>query len=187
MTYELIKKANDTIRTTNIKGKEYAEVPQRIKAFRMVYPDGSIQTEIVNLADGVCTMKAIILNDNGEIIGTGHAQEKESGSFINKTSYIENCETSAVGRALGMCGFGIDTSVASAEEVINAISNQDQVKCEICGEVITPVRKSNGEIWTVEQIVAFGKADEDGKAKCAKCARAAIKQRLAAQKNDGNA
>ena len=186
MNYETIKKANETIRTTNIKGKEYAEVPQRIKAFRMVYPDGSIQTEIISLVDGVCTMKATILNDNGEIIGTGHAQEKETGSYINKTSYIENCETSAVGRALGMCGFGIDTSVASAEEVVNAISNQEQIKCEICGEYITPVRKSNGEIWTVEQIIAYSKADEDGKAKCAKCARAAVKARAAAQKNDRN-
>jgi hypothetical protein len=58
------------------------------------------------------------------VLGTGTAYEKESSSFINKTSYIENCETSAVGRALGMCGFGIDVSVASAEEVQNAINNQ---------------------------------------------------------------
>ena len=51
--------------------------------------------------------------------------EKESTSYINKTSYIENCETSAVGRALGMAGFGIDTSVASYEEVSNAIAQQE--------------------------------------------------------------
>jgi hypothetical protein len=57
-------------------------------------------------------------------LATGYAQEKESSSFINKTSYIENCETSAVGRALGFCGFGIDVSVASYEEVANAINNQ---------------------------------------------------------------
>ena len=51
---------------------------------------------------------------------------KENSSFINKTSYIENCETSAVGRALGMAGIGIDTAVASAEEVQNAINNQNK-------------------------------------------------------------
>lgn len=123
--FEDIKRANDTITTTNIKGKDYAEVNQRIKAFRMVYPTGTIRTEMVSNENGVCIFKAIV--GIGEIIlGTGTAYEKEGSSFINKTSYIENCETSAIGRALGMAGFGIDTSVASAEEVQNAIIQQGQ-------------------------------------------------------------
>lgn len=129
ITYEQIKKANETIKTTDIKGKDYAEVNQRIKAFRMVYPEGIISTQMVSNENGVCVFTASVgyTNESGNIIilGTGTAYEKESSSFINKTSYIENCETSAVGRALGMCGFGIDTSVASAEEVQNAIINQD--------------------------------------------------------------
>lgn len=122
--YTDIAKANETIKTTNIKGKEYAEVNQRIKAFRMVHPNGTITTDIVSIENGIVVMKASITDDEGRLIGTGYAYEKEKGSFINQTSYIENCETSAVGRALGMCGFGIDTSVASAEEVQNAIKNQ---------------------------------------------------------------
>ena len=123
--FEDIRKANETIATTNIKGKEYAEVNQRIKAFRMVYPEGSIITDLVQLENGICTIKAVI--KNGELVlGTGIAQEKESSSYINKTSYIENCETSAVGRALGMCGFGIDVSVCSAEELQNALNNQEK-------------------------------------------------------------
>lgn len=125
ITFEDIKKANDTIATTDIKGKDYAEVNQRIKAFRMVYPEGTINTEIISLENGICTMKATIMNE-GKILGTGFAQEKEGSTFINKTSYIENCETSAVGRALGMCGFGIDTSVCSAEELQNALNNQNK-------------------------------------------------------------
>lgn len=128
ITFEQIQKANESIRTTDIKGKEYAEVNQRIKAFRQVYPTGSIQTQMVSNENGVCVFQAVVgfNNESGvyQILGTGTAYEKESSSFINKTSYIENCETSAVGRALGMCGFGIDTSVASAEEVQNAINNQ---------------------------------------------------------------
>lgn len=125
--YEDIKKANETINTTNIKGKEYAEVNQRIKAFRMIYPMGTIDTEMISNENGICIFKATV--GNGEtILGVGHAYEKENSSFINKTSYIENCETSAVGRALGMAGFGIDTSVASAEEVQNAIMQQDDDK-----------------------------------------------------------
>lgn len=126
ITYQQIKEANDSTKTTDIKGKEYTEVNQRIKAYRMVYPNGSITTEILRLEDGVVLMKATILNEDGVVIGTGLAQEKEDSTFINKTSYIENCETSAVGRALGMCGFGIDTSVASAEEVKTAMANQEQ-------------------------------------------------------------
>jgi hypothetical protein len=128
VTYEDIKKANDEIRTTDIKGKDYAEVNQRIKAFRMVYPTGFIRTNLVSNENGICVFTAVVgfytEVEDYHILGEGTAYEKENSSFINKTSYIENCETSAVGRALGMAGFGIDTSVASAEEVQNAINNQ---------------------------------------------------------------
>lgn len=94
----------------------------------MLYPTGSIETEMLSNENGTCIFKATIYGSNeiGKyILGTGTAYEKENSSFINKTSYIENCETSAVGRALGMAGFGIDTSVASAEEVANAIQQQE--------------------------------------------------------------
>ena len=127
MTYEDIRKANETIKTTAIQGKDYAEVNQRIKAFRMVYPNGYIHTAIYSLDGGVCVMRAEVgyYEDGKQVeLGSGTAYEKEGSTYINKTSYIENCETSCVGRALGMAGFGIDTSVASAEEVQNAINNQ---------------------------------------------------------------
>lgn len=127
ISFEQIQNANAQIRTTNIKGKEYAEVNQRIKAFRMCYPEGFIRTQLLSVEDGVCIMRAEV-GDGENILGTGTAYEKETSSYINKTSYIENCETSAVGRALGMAGFGIDTSVASYEEVSNAIAQQEADK-----------------------------------------------------------
>lgn len=127
--FEEIQRANETIKTTNIKGKEYAEVNQRIKAFRMVYPMGTIKTEMIQNENGICIFRATIL-DNEKLLATGTAYEKENSTFINKTSYIENCETSAIGRALGIAGFGIDTSVASAEEVQNAIANQETSRKE---------------------------------------------------------
>ena len=136
MKYLDIAIANETIKTTDIKGRDYAEVNQRIKAFRMVYPEGTIITELLSNENGVCIFRAVVSNDEGKVIGTGTAYEKEDSSFINKTSYIENCETSAVGRALGMCGFGIDVSVASAEEVANAIQNQEPTKEEADNYVI---------------------------------------------------
>lgn len=129
ITYLDIAKANESIKTTDIKGKDYAEVNQRIKAFRMVYPTGTIETELVSNENGVCIFRANIYDDD-KLLATGTAYEKENSTFINKTSYIENCETSAVGRALGMAGFGIDTSVASAEEVQNAINNQVEITTE---------------------------------------------------------
>lgn len=128
MTFEELQKANREIKTTDIKGKQYAEVNQRIKAFRMLYPRGCIQTDIISLENGVCVIKATILDSEMKVLGTGTACEKEGSTFINKTSYIENCETSAVGRALGMVGIGIDTSVASYEEVSNAMAQQAAVQ-----------------------------------------------------------
>ena len=116
MTYEQIQNASKSIKTTDIRGKQYAEVNQRIKAFRMLCPNGCISTEIISNQDGVVIMKASVIDEEGKLLGTGTAYEKEGSSNINKTSYIENCETSAVGRALAMCGFGIDLSVASFEE-----------------------------------------------------------------------
>lgn len=150
ITFEDIQKANESIITTDIKGKDYAEVNQRIKAFRMVYPTGYIIPNMVKNENGICVFIAqvgyykehntISEDEKGNkyqdtysekiVLATGTAYEKENSTFINKTSYIENCETSAVGRALGMCGFGINTSVASAEEVLNAINNQVLTKEE---------------------------------------------------------
>ena len=128
MTYEELKKANQTIKTVKIKDKEYAEVSQRIKAFRMCYPEGSIKTYIVSNENGVCVIRAEVLTDQGKVLGTGTAFEEQSANYINKVSFIENCETSAVGRALGMAGFGVDVAVASAEEMTNAEAQKEAVE-----------------------------------------------------------
>lgn len=123
MKFEDLQKVNTALGTMDIKGKAYVLVNERVKAFRQLYPEGAIVTTLVKDEDGICTFKAEILGD-GILLATGYAQEKESSSYINKTSYIENCETSAVGRALGFLGIGIDTSIASAEEVETAVTNQ---------------------------------------------------------------
>lgn len=126
ITWEKLVKVNKTIKPVDIKGKDYAQVNDRIKAFRELCPNGTITTDIIELANGVVTMKATVYDEEGKILGTGLAQEKESSSYINKTSYIENCETSAVGRALGFAGIGVDGSMCSAEELVNAITNQNK-------------------------------------------------------------
>lgn len=136
ITYQDIEKANKIIKpltisrknkdTGKIEKKGYAEVHQRIKAFRMVYPQGDIETTILTDENGICKIRADIYDDNNKHLASATAQENvKSNSFINTYNAIENCETSAVGRALGFAGFGIDTSIASAEEVQNAIIKQD--------------------------------------------------------------
>lgn len=123
MTIEELLTANTNLRTMNIKGKDYVPVNERIKAFRLNFPEGVIKTELQRYEDGICIFKATVEN-KGVVIATGHACEKESERGINQTSCLENCETSAVGRALGIAGIGIEISVASAEEVRDAQNNQ---------------------------------------------------------------
>lgn len=137
ITYEQIAKANKEIKLIDIKGKNYAVVSERINAFRKLFPNGTIETKIIDCENGVVLMRAEILNEDGKLLATGYAQEKESSSFINNTSYIENCETSAVGRALSMLGVIGGDSVASAEEVGNEIKQQESVK---------KVNKETGEV-----------------------------------------
>ena len=119
--------ANYKFKTTNIKGKEYVEVNERIKYFRTAeqYKGWSLSTEIVDLNSDSCVIKATIADSSGYILATGYAQEDKSSSYINKTSYVENCETSAWGRALANLGIGIDTSIASSNEVQIAIAKQN--------------------------------------------------------------
>lgn len=137
MEYSKIEEVNKRLCPVDLERKtkdgrviknKYNTVNQRILAFRELYPNGSIQTEILSINDGVVLIKATAFDDDGKIISTGHAQEKEESSFINKTSYIENCETSAIGRALGIIGIGAVDSLASFEEVANAITQQNTDK-----------------------------------------------------------
>lgn len=114
------------MKTIEIKGKTYIPVNERVKEFRAKYPDYSLITEIVELTDGICTILAKVIDKDGRIIATGLAREERDDrtSMVNKTSYVENCETSAWGRALGNFGIGIDESIASADEVARAIAQQ---------------------------------------------------------------
>ena len=118
------------LKTVTIKNNEYVQVNERIRYFRESYKGYRLTSDIISLEGGVCVIKAEIYDENGNLVATGHAYEKEGNGFINKTSYIENCETSAWGRALGNLGIGIETSVASSDEVENAIAQQDALKSE---------------------------------------------------------
>lgn len=125
VNYSQIEKANEEIQTMKIGSKDYATVNERVKAFRKVYPTGSIETSIEDLQENSIRMLATVRNENGDVISTGRATETKKG-MVNSTSMVENCETSAVGRALGLAGFGINSSIASGEDIERNKENMKQ-------------------------------------------------------------
>ena len=151
--------ANGEIKYTNIEGKDYAEVKERIAAFRRVYPEGAISTKIIEIDEQHCIVKAEVLNENGSLLGQGHASETIGGSSINRTSMLENCETSAVGRAIGMCGIGIQGAVASAQEMQRATNIEERrnkmLVCHRCGRPIIDTADKTGKVWRAEEISAI--------------------------------
>lgn len=124
------------MKTVNIKGKNYVMVNERISYFRENFKNWSLTSELVSLTEDSCVIKAVVSDENGRVMATGFAQENRESSMINKTSFVENCETSAWGRALGNLGIGIDDSIASAEEVSMAINRQDRQNSVIGGDYL---------------------------------------------------
>ena len=107
----------------NIHGREYETVALRVQKFKAACPDHSLTTEVLTRDAECVVMKASIYNPDGRLIATGHAEEYRKSSTINKTSALENAETSAIGRALAAFGLG-GTEFATADEVANAIGQQ---------------------------------------------------------------
>lgn len=122
MNFEKIQELNGKLPYKNIKGKNYIQVNDRVLAFRQLYPNGRIQTEIVKFSadnnSGATVIVKASVYDGDALIATGHAFENPSkNKNINQFSALENCETSAVGRALGFLGIGATDSIASLDEL----------------------------------------------------------------------
>lgn len=131
MEWKKIEDANKEIKQTEIKRRykdkngnwqeiksKYVEVKERVIAFRKLFPLGQIIPEI-SFSENYVICDCTVLDENGHILAKGHARE-----IANKEFALENCETSACGRALGFVGLGISTSIASAEEIQNVKDNQ---------------------------------------------------------------
>lgn len=170
ITFEDIQKANESITTLTIERynkktgktvrKEYAEVNQRVKAFRYLYPEGTIKTiKTIDDGDRVCFTAEIYDGDN--LLTTGNAEEIRNSSDINRTSAIENCETSAVGRALGFLGIGIDTSIASYEETLNAQMQQEGVKLASSTEKSGMIASAHAKGVDVDMLLSLVGFDRD--------------------------
>ena len=111
-----------------IKGKDYVQVNERIIFFRSAkqFEGWGYDSQVIKDDGQSIQIKVSVFDSNGIQKSSGHAEEIRGSSNINKTSALENCETSALGRALGGLGIGVKEAMASAEEVQNAIMNQDK-------------------------------------------------------------
>jgi len=120
--------ANKKIKSINLHGKEYAMVHDRVNAFRSEpnYNDLGIQTMLIHYDNerGFCVIKAEVQDKTGFVVASGIADERRTTKGVNSTSFVENCETSAIGRALACLGIGTEDAYASSFEVENAIDQQ---------------------------------------------------------------
>ena len=135
------------IKTTKIGQKDYVDVSERIKHFWELHPDWSIHTTIeqVDLESGVVIIKAWVEDETGRVRSTGHAHEFQADkkSRVNMTSFVENCETSAIGRALGTLGIGTEHGIASAFEVQLAKEKEAEMNGVI--KIVTDAAKEKVE------------------------------------------
>ena len=156
------------IKTTKIGKKEYVEVDERIRLFWSLHPTWSIITEMVyNCEQEMVTIfKATVIDDKDKVRATGHAREFQADkkSMVNKTSHIENCETSAIGRALGVKGIITEYGIASADEVRNAIE-QEKVMSKVEGGEQKVVMEAEPNAETVAEASQAWKDQITGKKK----------------------
>ena len=112
------------MQTVKIQGKDYVEVKERVLYLAEAYPlKYSIQTKVKYYPNEKMWVAKATLTIDG-MVYTGHAQEIIGDGYINKTSALENAETSAVGRACAMAGIGVIGSIASADEIHKAQNRQ---------------------------------------------------------------
>lgn len=139
----------------NIHGKQYFTVAERIGAVREDHPDWCINTDLVSSGEMV-VVKATVSDETGRQIGSGYAEEERGSTNINKTSAVENCETSAIGRALASCGYA-GTEYTSANELSDALINQE-VKASIDRYIKLgkAVQDNIASIFAIKQYMADG-------------------------------
>lgn len=131
--------------TISIHGREYKTVALRVQEFRENFPlssGWSLRSEIISLDSDKVVMRALVVSPDDKIVATGYAEEYRNASKINATSALENCETSALGRALAACGYG-GSEYASANEVQGAIATQEAMATERVTAALAAIEKGD--------------------------------------------
>jgi len=109
-----------TDKAIDLRGKKYVLVSDRVLYFNEAYPQGSITTELLPIADKRFIVKATVKPGHSSRTFTAYSQAVEGQGMVNKTAALENAETSAVGRALAFMGIGVLDSIASVDEIKKA-------------------------------------------------------------------
>jgi hypothetical protein len=159
-----MNEVNDLNRThglTQRGGKKYTEVFVRVEAFRKAFGlDFGINTEIL-VDDGQrVVVKATVTNAQGTIIGSGMAEEIRGQGNVNKTSALENGETSAIGRALASLGLH-GGSYASLNE-IDAVQRKTQAMAQPAPAAQPATPKSDKEqaiAWCKDLVAKYNAAN----------------------------
>ena len=161
----------------SIKGKPYVEVHERVTYLRENFGDKDemfgIKTKVVewNKEAKEVIIQAWITDQTGRIVGSGiaHEWQDDPSSFVNSTSYVENCETSAIGRALAAFGIGIEDAYASADEVQGAIKKQDvkkekksQEKKKDLTDMMDSTQEANVDPYFIQYRTALAKVFIEG-------------------------
>ena len=155
---EALNNTNADIQYIAVHGKDYAEVKEKVRAFRRVFPEGSIATKIIEVDENHCIFKASIFNENGSLLAEGHAQETYATTKF-KDSMLEIAETSAIGRALGVLGIGIKGGIDSAD-TMRRVADKEETKnkmliCHRCNRQIIDAVDKSGKAWKAEEISAI--------------------------------
>jgi hypothetical protein len=138
----------------DIRGKQYHTVQKRVVDFRKDHPGWAILTEVLTEGDLV-KVRAEIRDDQDRVLAIGHAEEDRTLGNINKTSAVENAETSAVGRALAFLGYG-GTYIRSAEEMETA---QYQAESMSHIEYVALVRERWDHINAIKELLSQDNID----------------------------
>lgn len=170
-----------------LKGKDYLQVMWRLVWFREEHPDYGLETLCIENNDEHAVFQARISDEQGRLVCTGHGSEskRDFGDFLEKA------ETKAVGRALAMLGYGTQfagTELDEGERIVDSPvdrqKNEVGPECPDCGKPIRSVKKRDGEMWTVSDMVSYSTL-RYGRPLCADCMKAAEKAKAYAIREDG--
>lgn len=120
------------LKTVDIKGKQYVQVNERVRVFRndSQFKGFRMVTVPIEVSGSIAFFETRIFDPNGFLVANGHARELQSDGLVNKSSHVENAETSSIGRALGSLGIGIDSSFCSTDELLWALAEQNKPQVE---------------------------------------------------------
>ena len=132
--------------------EDYETVEERLAKFWKDYPDGLVHTDLVEHSTNRFVVKASIFRTEADAKAwtTGYAEETVSARGVNSTSALENCETSAIGRALANANYAAKGKRASREEMSKVKAGAPKPFAEKLAEKITVAKEDDP--WTIKTV-----------------------------------